>query len=86
MAAAQRAIPSHLRDGAATNGGEAGAFKRNHHQKSQSHMVSLYVPEKPPASIQTIESASLKRFLSFMKGEGVGGRGHFLRKSLLAQH
>lgn len=46
MAAAQRAIPSHLRDGAATNGGEAGAFKRNHHQKSQSHMVSLYVPEK----------------------------------------
>jgi hypothetical protein len=46
MAAAQRAIPSHLRDGAATNGGEAGALKRNHHQKSQSHMVSLQVPEK----------------------------------------
>ena len=40
MAAAQRAIPSHMRDGA-TNGESASAFKRNHHGKSQSHVVSL---------------------------------------------
>jgi len=38
MAAAQRAIPSHLRDGATTNG--EAASKRNHHGKSQSHVVS----------------------------------------------
>ena len=41
MAAAQRAIPSHLRDGSSTNGESASAFKRNHHGKSQSHVVSL---------------------------------------------
>lgn len=39
MAAAQRAIPSHLRDGGATNGEGPGAFKRNHHGKSQSHVA-----------------------------------------------
>jgi len=38
MAAAQRAIPSHLRDGATPNG--EAASKRNHHGKSQSHVVS----------------------------------------------
>ena len=55
MAAAQRAIPAHLRDGASTNGGEASAFRRNHHQKSQSHMVSLPVPEKFAIFVHTIE-------------------------------
>lgn len=42
--AAAKAIPSHLRDGGATNGeGGPGAFKRNHHGKSQSHVVSLEI-------------------------------------------
>lgn len=39
MAAASKAIPSHLRDGASSNG-DAGGIKPRHHGKSQSHMVS----------------------------------------------
>ena len=41
MAAAHRAIPSHLRDISSTNGESPAAFKRNHHGKSQSHVVSV---------------------------------------------
>ena len=41
MATPKSALPSHIKaDGAPQANGEAGAFKRNHHGKSQSHVVS----------------------------------------------
>ena len=46
MAAAQRAIPAHLRDGVAPNGEATASKRNNHHQKSQSHMVSLEAMRK----------------------------------------
>lgn len=61
MATPKSALPSHVKaDGAPQANGEAGAFKRNHHGKSQSHVVSILpldimqysIPEPPsiPAS------------------------------------
>lgn len=40
MAGTKSALPSHMKGNAMGNGEAASAFKRNHHGKSQSHMVS----------------------------------------------
>lgn len=71
MAAAQRAIPSHLRDGPPSNG-DAGKIKPRHHGKSQSHMVSA-ANISPNAEVHRLPLQNLWLVVAPVFGHDLGG-------------